>query len=134
MLDFPSRHFRLARTGDADGRVPKKGNRNALGAMASGIFRKGTAGLGISHSRSQGERRCRRSRNHATKNSVPDDESLSVFGRTSNGRAVSQDRGDFGFGRKRNYRALVPGSTRARAAAESDASARFQYRLEPWGM
>src|ERR1041385_4895157 len=47
MLDFPGRRFTLART--ADGRISEERTRAALGAVARGIFREGTARHGISH-------------------------------------------------------------------------------------
>ncbi len=54
MLDFPGQHFSLARQSlDLDGAIPEERNRNAVGAVAGGIFREGTAGHGISHGRGE---------------------------------------------------------------------------------
>src|SRR2546430_4965736 len=91
MLDFPGGHFTLART--ADVRISEKRNRNPLGAVARGVFRERAARHGISHRRGPGKQRRRSVGGHSTKNGVPDDESLSLRGRSFDGCALSENGG-----------------------------------------
>src|SRR5215470_3399764 len=85
---------------DGDGRISKERIGDALGAVAGGVFRKGTAQSQFSFRGGTSERRRRAFGHRTAKECVPDDEPLSVLGRSSHGGALSQGRRAFSTGRQ----------------------------------
>src|SRR5216117_2864091 len=74
-----------------DTRISQERVGDAMGAVAGGVFRKGTARLEFSIRGGADERRRRAFGDHTEKECVPDDEPISICGRSFDGGAVSQN-------------------------------------------
>src|ERR1039457_37924 len=101
-----------------------------LGAVAGRLFRTRTAKFEFFVRSGPSERRRSPSRNYAAQECIFDDEPLSLYGRTSNGRSVPKDGRSIVAGRKRGDRALEFSDPWPGAAPCNNEGARFQCWAE----